>query len=104
MQTLKRRVVGELPSRKVEVIKAVEINVRLRKIVSVYWFTVLIVVESPDSQNSLFTELYKQCNQMSLTEIITDEKRMGEGKVRVVGFMENVARDACRDVFIASLL
>lgn len=41
---------------------------------------------------------------MSLTEIITDEKRMGESKVRVVGFMENVARDACRDVFIALLL
>lgn len=34
-----------------------------------------------------------------MTEIITDEKMMGEHKV--VGFMENVARDACRDVFIA---
>lgn len=38
---------------------------------------------------------------MSMTEIITDEKMMGDGKVRVVDFMENVARDACRDVFIA---
>lgn len=63
------------------------------------------MVESPDTQNSLFIEFYKLPNQMSMTEIITDEKRMGEGKViRVVGFMENVARDACRDVFIALLL
>lgn len=41
---------------------------------------------------------------MSKTEIITDGKRMGEGKVRVVAFIENVAREACRDVFIALLL
>lgn len=59
------------------------------------------MVESPGTQNSLFREFYKQRNQMSMIEIITDEKRMNEGKVRVVGFMENVARDACRDVFIA---
>lgn len=38
---------------------------------------------------------------MRMTEIITDEKMMGEGKVRVVDFMENVAHDACRYVFIA---
>lgn len=38
---------------------------------------------------------------MSMTEIITDEKMMGEGKVMVVDSMENVARDPCRDVFIA---
>lgn len=41
---------------------------------------------------------------MGMTEIITDEKRIGEGMVRVVGFMENVAREACMDVFIALLL